>query len=134
MSPTDPHNTFRQAFYITQLAQSIHTHNVAVGWWADSTKYGGTIPDKYLIPTKMMLSVSEISEGMEGFRKNLPDNHLPQLPMEAVEIADCIIRELDRAAYHGFAIGAIIQAKLAYNSTRADHKLEARQSTDGKAF
>lgn len=113
---------------ITSLSKTIFENNRAVGWWDDA----GTVPDKYLIPTKMMLMVSELSEAMEGFRKNLMDDHLPDRKMVEVEFADAIIRILDCAAYMDFDIGGAIEEKLDYNANRPDHKREARNAPGGK--
>lgn len=46
----------------------------------------------------LMLAVSELSEALEGHRKNLPDDKLPHRSMVEVELADFIIRMLDTAA------------------------------------
>lgn len=120
--------------FLTRLALSIHTKNVEVGWWDDSDRYGGPIPDKYFIPAKIALMHSELSEGLEGQRKGLMDDHLPQFEMEAVEYADTIIRILDVCGAKDYDIGAIVDAKRAYNATRADHKREARTQPGGKAI
>ena len=136
-SAVDPMNRTRIAFYTTQLSHQIHDQNVSVGWWDEASYYGGTIPDSYFVPTKLCLAHSEISEGMEGFRKGLKDDHLPNHPMIMVEIADAIIRLLDLAAYLAKrlkceSIGAIIIEKIEYNEARADHKRENRAKDGGK--
>lgn len=120
--------------FLTHLANDIHAHNVRVGWWDASARYGkGTVDDMHLVATKLALAHSEISEGLEGLRKGKMDDHLPEHPMLAVEIGDAIIRLLDVAGYFGYDIGAIVDQKRAYNDTRADHKREARNAPDGKA-
>ena len=43
----------------------------------------------------MQLVSTEVSEAVEGVRKNLMDDHLPQYKMECVELADTLIRVLD---------------------------------------
>ena len=55
---------------------------------------------------------SELSEAMEGERKNLMDDHLPDRPMAEVEMAE----------------------KMDYNSNRKDHKIENRLKDGGKQF
>lgn len=119
---------------INQLARRIYNDNVKVGWWDESTKHGGNMPDKYMIPTKIALMHSEVSEGLEGFRKNLPDDHLPHRPMFEVEMADAIIRELDSCGHLENDVGGAIIEKLAYNAQRQDHKREVRQGVGGKSI
>ena len=88
----------------------------------------------HFIATKLMLGVSELAEGMEGARKGLMDTHLPQHPMLAVELADCVIRVFDLAGLLQFDLGDIIAEKLAYNATRADHQLANRAAEGGKSY
>jgi hypothetical protein len=77
---------------------------------------------------------SEISEAMEGYRKNLMDDHLPHRPMIEVELADAMIRIGDLAEGLGLDLGGAVAEKLAFNARRADHKPEARRAAGGKAF
>lgn len=77
---------------------------------------------------------SEISEAMEGERKNLMDDHLPHRPMVEVEMADAIIRIMDYCGRFNYDIGGAIVDKLAYNANRADHKIENRKKEGGKKF
>ena len=49
-----------------------------------------------------MLMVSEVSEAMEGERKNLMDDHLPHRRMAEVELADTVIRIMDYAGAKRF--------------------------------
>lgn len=122
---------------VTALALLIFSDNCRKGWWDDSLEFttqgSGGVPDKYLIPTKISLMHSELSEALEGMRKGIADNHLAQYPMEAVEYADTIIRILDVCGYKGYDIGAIIIEKLTYNATREDHKREVRAAPGGKS-
>lgn len=120
------------AAFLTSLSVDIHQHNVKAGWWKEHVDYGGVVPDVYFVSTKIALMHSELSEGLEGLRKNLPDDKLPQYPMEAVEYADAIIRILDVCGKRGYPIGEIVDAKRAFNAVRPDHKQEAREADGGK--
>lgn len=82
----------------------------------------------------LMLIVSEVAEAMEGVRKDLKDDHLPERSMEEVELADTVIRIMDYAGRWGLDIGGAIMEKLEYNKNRADHKIENRVKNGGKKF
>lgn len=77
---------------------------------------------------------SEISEAMEGERKGLMDDHLPNRPMAEVELADALIRICDYAGRFGYDLGGAVSEKLEYNRNRADHKIENRLQENGKKF
>lgn len=103
------------------------------GWWDEYT----AMPEQYrkhFIAGKLMLCVSELAESMEGFRKNLNDDHLPHRKMIEVELADALIRIFDLAGAMGLDLAGAVVEKLAYNQQRADHKPEARAAADGKQF
>lgn len=80
----------------------------------------------------LMLTVSELAEALEGFRKNLNDDHLPHRKMFDVEIADTFIRLFDICGGLEIDIGAIFEEKMAYNAKRIDHTIEHRKSEHGK--
>ena len=134
------------------------------------------------------LFISELSEALEGDRKGLMDDHLPEYPMAVVELGDFIIRVLDYLGlieyhkYHDMMVSSsghdfqedllycteltcqymrtlnpykleiainvamcmihdfgydpveIIDAKVTYNKTRADHKIENRMKDGGKKY
>lgn len=170
-----------------ELQTRIHHQNVGAGWWDEERPFS----------TFTCLFHSELSEAMEGDRKGLMDDHLPQYEMFWVELADFVIRCLDwlgsveykeyvaydhnemrdgmtnptflACLYSGVAdsydalqdsetrdaaaaladcasasiayaekqgvdLLEIIEAKLAYNKTRADHKRENRAKEGGKKY
>ena len=109
---------------IKQLQQQIHQQNKDAGWW-DNPREKGTL---------LCLIHSEISEAMEGERKDLMDDHLPHRKMAEVELADAVIRILDYAGAFGYDIEGAITEKLEYNKHRADHKRENRAKEGGKQF
>lgn len=109
---------------IKKLQKKIHQQNVQAGWW-DNPREKGTL---------LCLIHSEISEAMEGERKDLVDDHLPHRKMAEVELADAIIRILDYADAFGYDIEGAINEKLEYNKHRADHKRENRSRDGGKKF
>jgi NTP pyrophosphatase (non-canonical NTP hydrolase) len=77
---------------------------------------------------------SEVTEMLEGVRKNKMDDKLPHRKQEEVEAADILIRLLDYCGYRNLDLGGAVIEKLAYNKTRQDHTNEARRAADGKKF
>lgn len=86
------------------------------------------------LPELLCLMHSEISECMEGVRKNTQDSHLPLRKTEEVELADLMIRVLDYAGYRNLDLQGAINEKLAYNCARKDHTAEERRKANGKKF
>jgi NTP pyrophosphatase (non-canonical NTP hydrolase) len=82
----------------------------------------------------LMLMVSEIAEAMEGERKDLQDDKLPNRKMAEVELADCLIRIFDYSAAFGYDLEGAYQEKMKFNAQREDHKHEARQLAGGKKW
>jgi hypothetical protein len=109
----------------------IHAGNVRAGWWTDLET--GEPKDRNF-GELIALVHSEISEGLEGHRKNLMDNHLPQYPMWWVEMADAFIRIADMCGADEVPLGEVVQAKLAYNAQRKDHKIENRRADGGVKY
>lgn len=101
------------------------------GWWTDLATGE---PLERNVGEMLMLMVSELSEAMEGHRKNLMDDKLPHRPMVEVELADAIIRIGDFAGRFGYDVGGAIAEKMAFNQIRPDHKIENRKLADGKKY
>jgi NTP pyrophosphatase (non-canonical NTP hydrolase) len=80
------------------------------------------------------LAHGELSEALEGHRKDLDDPHLPEFKNVDVELADAVIRICHLAGLRKIDLGAALVAKLRYNRTREDHTNEARQAPGGKRF
>lgn len=144
---------------LNDMAKTIHEQNVIRGWWSD-LKFDDKIKtltdmgfdyqtaqqvleglglERSTIKTRnkaelLCLVHSEISEAMEGARKNLPDDKLPHRAMFEVELADTMIRIFDIAGAYGLDLDGAISEKLAYNAKRADHKPENRVQANGKSF
>lgn len=123
-----------------QILQSqCHGLANACGWWTNlatgetTTSVQGE-PPRVNVPEKLCLIHSEISEGMEGFRKGLMDDKLMHRTMLEVELADAVIRCFDLAGGLGLELGEAIAEKLQYNASRADHKPAARLAEGGKKF
>lgn len=106
----------------------------AAGWWTDLTTGEPTTTNPLCFSNKLALIHSEVSEAMEGDRKNLMDDKLPHRKMAEVELADAAIRIFDLAGAYEFNLGAAIAEKLAYNRERADHKPENRILATGKSY
>lgn len=80
------------------------------------------------------LAHGELSEALEGHRKDAQDNHLPELKSVDVELADVLIRVFDIAGGLKIDLGKAMVAKLRYNATRADHTDAARTAPGGKKY
>lgn len=102
-----------------------------VGWW---TNIETGEPIQRNVGEMLCLVHSEISEAMEGHRKNLMDDKLPHRPMIEVELADAIIRIADIAGSMGLDVGGAIAEKMAFNAVRPDHKIENRKLAEGKKY
>lgn len=118
------------------IANAAHGASVAAGWWSHLSSGAMMSPAEVhaAVPTKLMLIVSEIAEGMEGHRKGKMDEHLPWRQSLEVELADAVIRIGDLAGALGYDLGAAIAEKMHYNAHRPDHKIEARRSDGGKTY
>ena len=117
--------------HLNWFAYCCHQRSLNAGWYTDAATGQ---PIQRNVGEMLALIHSEISEALEGYRKKLMDDHLPDRCMIEVELADAMIRIADLAGYLRLDIGGAIDEKLAYNLKRSDHKPEARAAKNGKAF
>lgn len=108
-----------------------HIHELNKKWWHD-IHTGARLERNF--GELLALAHSELSEALEGHRKNLMDDHLPHRPMAEVELADCMIRIFDMARGLGYDLGGAMAEKCAYNLRRADHSHEQRLRDGGKKY
>jgi hypothetical protein len=109
---------------LRSIQQRLHGQSKDMGWHNKPREFG----------TLIALCHSELSEALEGARKDLMDDHLTNRKMVEVELADTIIRILDIGGVYGYDIAGAIAEKHAYNRTRADHQLSNRDKVGGKKF
>ena len=114
---------------LNDLAAECHAANQT--WWHDPRTGELLHRNKGEL---LCLIHSEISECMEGERKNLMDDKLPHRRMAEVELADALIRIFDYAGAYGYDLDGAVAEKRAYNAQRADHKVEARLRANGKQW
>lgn len=114
---------------LNELSNLVHEANMK--WWQDPAT---GLPIKRNKGELLALIHSEISEALEGERKDLMDDKLPHRKMAEVELVDAIIRILDYAGGFGYDLQGAFDEKMKFNSTREDHTHEARQIVGGKQF
>ena len=115
----------------TFLMEVSHSAAKNGGWWND-VKTGEPLERNK--GELIALMHSELSEALEGFRKDKMDDHLPHRKSGEVELADTLIRIFDFAGGFNLDLGGAFFEKIIYNSTRQDHKPENRAKEDGKKF
>lgn len=107
------------------------SHHANLKWWVD-IETGKPIERNF--GELIALCHSELSEALEGHRKNLMDDKLPHRRMAEVELADLLIRVFDLAGALGYDLEGAYREKMAFNATRADHQREHRLSEYGKKY
>lgn len=125
---------------VNNLTAVCHGAAARAGWWIDSVT-GQDVrqwPEhlfKLWVSAKLALCHSELSEALEGLRKDKADEHLPHRKSFEVEMADTLIRIFDlMGGLQQFDLAGAVVEKMHYNAQRADHKPENRQAEGGKSF
>lgn len=91
------------------MAEIAHEMAVSKGFYEDGRSF----------PESIALMHSELSEALEAFRSGDPESKkLPGRSHMAEELADCVIRIMDTAAYLELDLPKVIVEKMVYNSTR----------------
>lgn len=114
---------------INELCARVHKANAK--WWVSLED--GT-PLNRNVGELLCLVHNEISEALEGHRKDLMDDKLPHRKMFEVELVDAIIRIFDIAGGMGLDLGGAFEEKMAFNAVRADHQNESRKAAGGKKY
>tara|TARA_R110000851_G_scaffold290453_1_gene444786 strand:- start:117 stop:467 length:351 start_codon:yes stop_codon:yes gene_type:complete len=114
---------------LNDYSQECHSANAK--WWQDIQTGERIERNKGEL---LCLIHSEISEAMEGERKNLMDDKLPHRRMAEVELVDAMIRIFDYAGAFDYDLDGAYTEKMAFNASRADHSHASRAANNGKKF
>lgn len=93
------------------MQRKVHGSCVEKGFWPEDKSQRN-------VGEALALIHSEISEGLEGHRKGLHDEHVAGFTSLEVELADAVIRIMDLAGGLGLDIAGALVAKHTYNRTR----------------
>lgn len=123
------HRLLRSKESIDQIVWLCGDAAVASGWWHKDGERRERNEGELIA-----LMHSELSEALEGVRKNLESDHLSDVKMVDEEMADVVIRVFDYCYAKQIDVVNVILRKLAFNLTREDHKVENREKDGGKSF
>lgn len=118
------------------LTEACYGGSKAAGWHNDihTGEPRTAEQNDALFPTRIALCHSELSEALEGHRRDLEDEHIAGRLSSEIELADAVIRIFDLAGAMGYELGSAIEAKLAYNAQRVDHRHAHRVTKGGKKY
>lgn len=114
---------------LNEYAKQCHEANAK--WWHDLETGKRLTRNKGEL---IALMHSELSEMLEGVRKDNFDDKLGHRKAEEVELVDLLIRAFDYAGAYGLDLDAAFYEKMEYNRTRVDHTHEHRRAVGGKKF
>lgn len=105
---------------ISYIQEKVHKLAMDNGWWENA--------DIKIVPEKLALIHSEISEALEEYRSGIAlDSVYYQLPDDTkskpegfgIELADAVIRIMDLCGYLGIDLAELIRIKHEYNGHRS---------------
>ncbi len=116
----DTNASFVSSF--TELSKQAHANSRNHGFWSLADTFathprGAELEIMWKL-SRIALMHSEASEALEGIRKDLKDDHLPQRSMEVAELADVVIRIMDYAGAYDLPLAEVVLEKMAYNAGR----------------
>jgi hypothetical protein len=110
---------------ITDICHKMNAH-----WWIDPATGTDLRDNPLIVATKISLIHSELSEALEGDRKDLMDDKLTHRSALETELADMVIREGDLAGAMKYRLAEAIVAIAGYSSKEIGLALALRSVAD----